>query len=138
VGDFRNTSNANVDNDGDFAGRLFPSRSRNTDIAALQNLGFGVAGSSGNVSRTAAGLPSTTGGTLPGYTTDGQQQFFAYNPATGVAWRTACTGAFAASVLLLRAAEPAWRICDPIKGFAMARRRRICATRPGKFPAAGF
>jgi len=22
--------------------------------------------------------------TLPGYTTDGQQQFFAYNPATGV------------------------------------------------------
>ena len=28
-----------------------------------------------------AGLPSTTGGSLPGYFTDGQQQFFAYNPA---------------------------------------------------------
>jgi hypothetical protein len=30
-----------------------------------------------------AGLPSTTGGTLPGYFTDGQQQFFAYNPTGG-------------------------------------------------------
>jgi phosphate-selective porin OprO/OprP len=29
------------------------------------------------------GLPSTTGGTLPGYFTDGQQQFFAYNPTGG-------------------------------------------------------
>jgi phosphate-selective porin OprO/OprP len=28
-----------------------------------------------------AGLSATTGGTLPGYFTDGQQQFFAYNPA---------------------------------------------------------
>ena len=28
-----------------------------------------------------AGLPSNTGGSLPGYFTDGQQQFFAYNPA---------------------------------------------------------
>jgi len=37
-----------------------------------------------NDAATATGLPSTTGGTLPGYTTDGQQQFFAYNPATGV------------------------------------------------------
>ncbi|HXI73160.1 MAG TPA: porin [Verrucomicrobiae bacterium] len=83
VGDFRNSSNANVDNDGEFAGRLFSLPFKNSDITALQNLGFGVAGSSGNTSRTAAGLPSTTGGTLPGYTTDGQQQFFAYNPATG-------------------------------------------------------
>jgi phosphate-selective porin OprO/OprP len=40
------------------------------------------------------GLPSTTGGTLPGYATDGQQQFFAYNPtnkavvvADGDHWR---------------------------------------------------
>src|SRR5205823_10614266 len=42
------------------------------------------------------GLPSTTGGTLAGYTTDGQQQFFAYNPASnaivvadGEHWRLA-------------------------------------------------
>ena len=84
VGDARNTGNSNADNDGEFAGRLFSLPFKNTDIAALQNLGLGVAGSSGNVSSIAAGLPSTTGGTLPGYATDGQQQFFAYNPTTGV------------------------------------------------------
>ncbi|MDD5139942.1 MAG: porin [Verrucomicrobiales bacterium] len=83
VGDSRNTGNVNTDNNGEFAGRLFSLPFKNTDIAALQNFGLGVAGSSGNVSTTAAGLPSTTGGTLPGYTTDGQQQFFAYNPAVG-------------------------------------------------------
>ena len=52
VGDYRNTSNANVDNNGDFAGRLFSQPFKNSDIEALQNLGFGVAGSSGNVSKT--------------------------------------------------------------------------------------
>ena len=84
VGDYRNTSNANVDNNGDFAGRVFSLPFKNSDLAALQNLGFGLAGSAGNNSKTAAGLPSTTGGVLPGYATDGQQQFFAYNPAAGV------------------------------------------------------
>jgi phosphate-selective porin OprO/OprP len=84
VGDARNSNNSNSDNNGEFAGRLFSLPFKNTDIAALQNLGLGVAGSSGYSSRIAAGLPSTTGGILPGYTTDGQQQFFAYNPATGV------------------------------------------------------
>ena len=29
-----------------------------------------------------AGLPNTTGGSLAGFATDGQQQFFAYNPAS--------------------------------------------------------
>src|ERR1043165_5464236 len=40
------------------------------------------------------GQPATIGGVLPGYTTDGQQQFFAYNPvsnavvvASGEHWR---------------------------------------------------
>jgi phosphate-selective porin OprO/OprP len=84
VGDARNSANANSDNAGDFAGRLFSLPFKNTDIEALQGLGLGVAGSSGYDSKIAAGLPSTTGGTLPGYQTDGQQQFFAYNPATGV------------------------------------------------------
>jgi phosphate-selective porin OprO and OprP len=98
VGDFRNSGNANSDNDGDFAGRLFSQPFKNSDITALQNLGFGVAGSSGNVSSTANGLPSTTGGTLPGYATDGQQQFFAYNPtngavvANGLHWRLSPQG----------------------------------------------
>ena len=41
-----------------------------------------MAGSYETMSTTnTAGLPSTTGGSLPGYFTDGQQQFFAYNPA---------------------------------------------------------
>jgi phosphate-selective porin OprO/OprP len=31
-----------------------------------------------------SGLPNTTGGSLPGYATVGQQQFFAYNPAGAV------------------------------------------------------
>ena len=84
VGDSRNSSNTNLDNNLDFVGRLFALPFKNSDIAALQNLGFGVAGSSGYVSKSANGLPSATGGTLPGYTTAGLQQFFAYNPATGV------------------------------------------------------
>lgn len=84
VGDSRNSSNTNFDNNVEFAGRLFALPFLNSDLAALQNLGLGVAGSSGNTSRSAGGLPSTTGGTLPGYTTSGLQQFFAYNPATGV------------------------------------------------------
>jgi phosphate-selective porin OprO/OprP len=57
---------------------------KTTGIAALQNLGVGVGGSWGSSSITnTLGLPNTTGGTLPGFYTDGQQQFFAYNPATG-------------------------------------------------------
>jgi phosphate-selective porin OprO/OprP len=32
--------------------------------------------------RNITGLPASTGGTLPGFITDGQQQFFAYNPAS--------------------------------------------------------
>ncbi len=84
VGDSRNSSNSAFENDVEFAGRLFALPFKNTDLAALQNLGFGIAGSTEHDSGVAStGLPSTTGGTLPGYTTDGQQQFFAYNPATG-------------------------------------------------------
>lgn len=83
VGDYQNSSNANLDNAGELAARWFTQPFKHSAGAAWQNLGFGVAGSSGRVSQTAAGLPSTTGGTLPGYSTDGQQQFFAYNPATG-------------------------------------------------------
>ncbi len=58
---------------------------------------MGLGGSYG-ISSTATALPSTTGGVLPGYTTDGQQQFFAYNPtgavvvATGSHWRLSPQG----------------------------------------------
>jgi phosphate-selective porin OprO/OprP len=73
--------------------RLFLQPFKKTELAALQGFGFGVGGSWGNVSSNAAGLPATTGGALPGYFTDGQQQFFAYNPtngtvvANGIHWR---------------------------------------------------
>lgn len=85
VGDARNnTSNAGFNNSPDFAGRLFVLPFKNTECSAWQGLGIGLAGSYGNVSlNNPAGLPATTGGTLPGYATVGQQQFFAYNPLVG-------------------------------------------------------
>jgi phosphate-selective porin OprO/OprP len=83
VGDARNSSNAAFENQVELAGRLFTQPFKNSDITALQGLGFGVAGTSERDRLTATGLPATTGGTLPGFTTDGQQQFFAYNPTTG-------------------------------------------------------
>jgi len=81
VGDARNSNNADFEDHKAFAGRLFfqPFKKGNP---ALQNLGFGAGGSYEELSAgSASGLPSTTGGTLPGYATVGQQQFFAYNPA---------------------------------------------------------
>jgi phosphate-selective porin OprO/OprP len=83
VGDARNSSNAAFENGVEFAGRLFAQPFKISDIAPLQGLGFGVAGTSQNGTASATDLPNTTGGTLAGYTTDGQQQFFAYNPASG-------------------------------------------------------
>ncbi|MBC8002501.1 MAG: porin, partial [Opitutaceae bacterium] len=85
VGDGRNnTINAGFNGSPDFSGRLFALPFRNTGVTALHGLGIGVAGSYGFVSsNNPAGLPASTGGTLPGYATIGQQQFFAYNPAVG-------------------------------------------------------
>ena len=85
VGDARNNSlNAGFNDSPEFAGRLFLLPFKNTALTPLQGLGFGVAGSYGFVSsNNPAGLPGTTGGTLPGYATVGQQQFFAYNPVLG-------------------------------------------------------
>ena len=83
VGDEQNSSNAAFENEVEFAGRLFTQPFKSSDLTALQGLGFGVAGTSQNGTSNTKDLPTTTGGTLPGYTTDGQQQFFAYNPAIG-------------------------------------------------------
>jgi phosphate-selective porin OprO/OprP len=81
--DGANSSNVDFANDRGFAGRLFFQPFKPTSVAALRGLGFGVAGSYETMSTAnTAGLPSTTGGTLPGYFTDGQQQFFAYNPTS--------------------------------------------------------
>ena len=84
VGDTQNSGNSAFENEVEFAGRLFTQPFKNSDLTALQGLGLGVAGTSQNGTSNVKDLPSTTGGTLPGYTTDGQQQFFAYNPSNSV------------------------------------------------------
>jgi len=79
VGDARNTSNIGFQDNREFNGRLFVQPFKATSISALQNFGVGVGGSWGDASITnTLGLPNTTGGSAPGYFTDGQQQFFAY------------------------------------------------------------
>jgi phosphate-selective porin OprO/OprP len=90
VGDAQNSANAANDNEVEFAGRLFAQPFKSSDIAALQGLGFGVAGTSQNGTSGTKDLPSATGGSSPGYVTDGQQQFFAYSTTTvanGEHWR---------------------------------------------------
>ena len=95
VGDAQNSSNTAFENEVEFAGRLFAQPFKNSDLTALQGFGFGVAGTSENGTSNAKDLPSTTGGTLPGYATEGQQQFFAYNATTvanGEHWRLSPQG----------------------------------------------
>jgi phosphate-selective porin OprO/OprP len=63
----------------------------------LKGIGFGVGGSYGNSFSNSAGLPGTTGGTLPGYITEGLQQFFAYTNsavANGDHWRLSPQGSY--------------------------------------------
>jgi phosphate-selective porin OprO/OprP len=80
----RNTSNTAFQNNRELDARLFVQPFKKSQTVALQNLGIGVGGSWGTSSITnTLGLPNTTGGTLAGFYTDGQQQFFAYNPSSG-------------------------------------------------------
>ena len=100
VGDARLSNNAAFDDDKAFEGRVFLEPFRKADIPAIQGLGFGVSGSYESFQKTnTTGLPNTTGGTLPGYFTVGQEQFFAYNPtgkaavvADGDLWRLSPQG----------------------------------------------
>jgi phosphate-selective porin OprO/OprP len=94
LGDARSSNNTDFEDDKEFAGRLFLQPLQKSDWALLQGFGFGIGGSYGH-SSTASGLPATTGGTLPGYATDGQQQFFAYRNtvvASGAHWRVSPQG----------------------------------------------
>src|SRR5437867_1662816 len=96
VGDARNSSNADFEDDKEFAGRLFLRPLMKSSLSALQGFGFGVGGSYGD-SSTVNALPATTGGTAPGYVTDGQQQFFAYRNtvvAGGKHWRVSPQGSY--------------------------------------------
>jgi phosphate-selective porin OprO/OprP len=83
VGDARSTSNFDFEDHREFAGRIFALPFRGTSLKPLQNFGFGLGGSWGNTHSNTTALPSTTGGTFGGFITDGQQQFFAYNPTNG-------------------------------------------------------
>jgi Phosphate-selective porin len=84
LGDGRSTSNFDFEDDKAFEGRVFFQPFKTTSIYALQGFGFGLGGSYETMQKTnTTGLPATTGGTLAGFVTDGQQQFFAYNPAGG-------------------------------------------------------
>lgn len=92
-GDGRNPSTSDFGDDKELAGRVSALPFKQSNITALQGFGLGVAGSYSQVSSNASGLPATSGGARPGYTTAGAQQFFAYNPANGtvvadgVQWR---------------------------------------------------
>jgi phosphate-selective porin OprO/OprP len=61
-----------ADDEKDFAGRLLAHPFKNTEIEALQGLGIGVAGTTGNQE-----------GALRTYVTPGQQRFFGYRASTG-------------------------------------------------------
>ncbi len=82
------TVNANYDNNVAFAGRVFTMPFTHTSFSLLEGLGFGVSGSYENDQ-------STTSGLTPGFTTDGQQKFFAYTngvAANGAHWRISPQG----------------------------------------------
>jgi phosphate-selective porin OprO/OprP len=92
----RNSSNTGFQDNREFAGRIFVQPFKATTLTALQNLGVGVSGSWGDASITnTLGLPNTTGGNAPGFSTDGQQQFFAYTNGVVAAhthWRLSPQG----------------------------------------------
>jgi len=84
VGDARLSNNTDFDDNKEFAGRLFFQPFIKSPLSPLTGLGFGLSGNyAASQTTNVSGLPNTTGGPLPGYTTDGQQQWFAYNPTNG-------------------------------------------------------
>ncbi len=82
-GNNRLPANTPVSDDLEFGGRVFFQPFINDPGRWLRGLGFGVGGTYSEVKSNSAALPATLGGTLPGYLTTGQQQFFAYNPLVG-------------------------------------------------------
>ncbi len=96
VGDAQISNNTAFQDDKSFDGRVFLQPFKPTSVEPLQGLGFGLSGTfESEQAQNASALPSKTGGTLPGYTTVGQQQFFAYNSdvlAFGDHWRLSPQG----------------------------------------------
>ena len=82
VADGGSSTNTDFDQDKEVAGRLFLTPFRHATGSPAQGLGLGISGSLGRLKGTA--------GRTPGYRTDGQQTFFAYNGtvvADGYNWR---------------------------------------------------
>lgn len=98
AGDYRVAGNSPFSDDLEFGGRLFTQPFRNLESSPLRGLGLGVGGSFSDITSNSAALPATTGGSLPGYVSAGQQEFFAYNPlygsvvADGQHWRLSPQG----------------------------------------------
>jgi phosphate-selective porin OprO/OprP len=84
--DGANAANADLDNNMEFAGRVFLQPMKKSGIATLAGLGFGVSGTYGNE----YGAGALTGG----YVTEGQQKFFTYagTVANGTHWRISPQG----------------------------------------------
>jgi len=82
VGDARSSGNSDFEDNKAFEGRVFFLPFKKTGVAAVEKFGFGLGGSYESLQGTnTLGLPNTTGGSLAGFATEGQEQFFAYNPA---------------------------------------------------------
>ncbi|HEY3932775.1 MAG TPA: porin [Verrucomicrobiae bacterium] len=84
--DGANAANADLDNDMEFAGRVFLQPMKKSGIAPLEGLGFGVSGTYGN--------EYGAGALTSGYVTEGQQKFFTYagTVANGAHWRISPQG----------------------------------------------
>ncbi|HTH46566.1 MAG TPA: porin [Candidatus Limnocylindria bacterium] len=84
AGDGRNGGNSDIDDEKEFAGRLFAQPFINSNNQWLKGLGFGIGGSIGNEE----GVDLTPNNT--GFSTDGQQKWFTYKSgiiADGNHWR---------------------------------------------------
>jgi phosphate-selective porin OprO/OprP len=83
VGDNRNSSNIDNDDEKEFAARVFMHPFQKTDVELIQGFGFGLGGSYGNQEGTSA-LPSGNG-----FFTEAGQQFFTYRQGAGTNAATA-------------------------------------------------
>ena len=89
VGDGRNSSNVSIQDNKEFAGRVFAQPFKATSLTELQGLGVGLSGSY----EAAQGTSTTDLPNNNGFATVGQQTFFAYIPtnrsvvAAGTHWR---------------------------------------------------
>lgn len=77
TGDGRASSDLGLANKNDVVGRVFARPLLRHPLELARGLEIGVGGSYGE-GHGSRGLPNHTGGTAPGYYTDGQRQFFQY------------------------------------------------------------